>query len=510
MNTNIKNTLDSIIDIETAIDIAEQNVYQSLYDEYDKLYKQKCLEEFYIQESVSDTIKKGFSFMIKLIKKAISMIKYGINMLISLITKLFKRHKKARNVNNILSDMNIAQVNESLVKSSQSDSSKEKIFYVDIDGDRVLLTPSISTRRKISKINNNINFFENKDQEINVRKQYGPFVITLIKYPETFSLLKNMIYSFDVKDDTMIVDKSKLTKLHTEYVKKVREQMIDIIADIEKNIVTEISLGNVKKLLNEVNSLQKYVDKIFNVSSNDAGADKYVNTAFGMTYIDNNKAFSEGNTRIFIDMLNQELININIGINSLIRDIKEIYVVDKSYHHSLSDENKIDEFINKMLSYGYPSNIIYTNIKICIKNNMFDDIKNGQTRAVLIDKQHQFVLKCALNSSGISANKTEESMYKSYGEHGINQYLAAIINTYKNKCIIKQEFCKDIGNVSDAEFNNLYETIDKLCKKYNIDVISDRKSDAVGRRVSDDSPVVVDYGIKSKFAAYIDTDTNTT
>ena len=78
--------------------------------------------------------------------------------------------------------------------------------------------------------------------------------------------------------------------------------------------------------------------------------------------------------------------------------------------------------------------------------------------------------------------------------------LARIIETYPHKCVIKQEFCKDIGKVPVDEIKMLFMKLDSRHMSTKTDSVTDRKPDAVGRRVSTDEAVLTDYGLISRFS----------
>lgn len=490
---NISETLELLEDIDCSINSAEIDVLEQMNREYDKLYKMSCIQEYYIQESVSSKIKTGIGYVIQAIKKLIQLIIQGIKRFISFIARLIKGRKKTRDVNNILDDMGVKQVNEYYTESSKPNN-KMKVFYTDIDGNVIKYKINSNKRNDFVKFFKNISYMD-KITKDEYRVAYGGSVILLIQYPEILDAMIDIVKCIHIENGKVTAEE-KISGLFNKYIEEISTKGMELSKDFEHNLEHSLNTKNIRQLNVKVLAMQKYIDKVYHMPTDSPKMN--LNNAEG---INQTEMIQSGNVRFYIDAINDILVCINGGINILTQDMTSIYSIDEKYYNSITTEDHLDQFISLMLHNGYQSSNIFTNIKYVIGGELSGNIEHGMTRAVIINKDHKFVLKCAINSSGLSANKMESKIYDLFQKVNQEEFLAKVIDTYKNECVLKQEFCKDIGRISYSEMESVYENLDKICDKHDFVFIADRKVDAIGRRVSDNKFVVTDYGIASKFTA---------
>lgn len=503
---NINETLDAIMNIDDCVDESLDSIYEAMYDEYMKMYELSYVTESeYYQESIGSAIKKGVGYIVDMIKKVVDMIVTGIKRVISWITGLLKgKKKKRKNVNNILGEIN-GNVNEYYVmETSKQSTPKDRCFYIDIDGSVLKCKMTEESRKKYVKMAKSINFYQIGSADLNpfMKQAAGVMAIPYFEHPDLLEGIRDLIGCYSIKNNKVVCD-PKIADMYKKFSEKFGEYLQKFQDDSNDDEFT-INIDRIQWVNKYVLALQADVNKLYRAkdkSKNEAGYTKSQSSEMGDAINAAMKAVNEGNSRIYLESINAVLLYINGGVNAFANDIKGFYVIDERYHNSINDPTKLDEFIFQMFQSGYPSNVIYSNIKLVVGPKISGKIDNGATRAVII-RPNEYVLKCAINSSGLFSNKSEENLFNTFKkkDKSAMNLLARIIETYPHKCVIKQEFCKDIGKVPVDEIKMLYSKLNARHMSTKTDSVTDRKPDAVGRRVSTNEAVITDYGLISRFS----------
>lgn len=507
---NVNETLDAIMNIDECVDESFDSIYEAMYAEYMKMYELSYVtESAYYQESIGKAIKRGIGYIIDMIKKLVDLIVTGIKRLVSWIAGLFKgKKKKRRNVNNILGDINGKGVNEYyVVEDAKQAVPRERCFYIDIDGSVLKCKMTEDARKKYISMAKSIDF--NTVNGVNLSGFLKPAflgsMMSYLEHPDLLERLHDIVRCYSVKNNKVVCDEN-IMDVYNKFADKYNEYFLECIENLKNRPNEEFTtnIDKIQRINKYVLALQADVNKLYRArdkSKNEAGYTKAQSVERDVAMRAGTRALNEGNSRFYLEMINMLLLQINGGINTFANDIKGFYVIDEKYHKSINDPTQLDEFIFQMFQSGYPSNVVYNNIKLVVGPKMSGKMDNGATRAVII-KPDDYVFKCAINSTGLFSNRTEAKLYNDFKrkDKSAANLLAHILETYPHMCVIKQEFCKDIGKVPESDIKMLFMKLDARHMSTKTDSVTDRKRDAVGRRVSTNEPVVTDYGLVSRFS----------
>lgn len=196
---------------------------------------------------------------------------------------------------------------------------------------------------------------------------------------------------------------------------------------------------------------------------------------------------------------------ISIGCNQFSLNVKGMYMIDKKYLHTINDVKTLSKFVSSMIQSGIPSAQVAYNTW-CVMSEDFDDRRFflyekdgtfkaprwGQTRVVFFPaNKPKEVLKIALNSGGLIANKRENQIYEQYKKCGKQDILAKPLNAYENYTIITMEKLSTL-NGSSSVASDIKNKLDAIANKQNVHRIGDINDTNIGRR-EDGSYAVIDY-----------------
>ena len=212
------------------------------------------------------------------------------------------------------------------------------------------------------------------------------------------------------------------------------------------------------------------------------------------------------------------LTNITMGLNQMSKDFGYMYMIDKKYLHTISDPDKLAQFINDIIAAGVGTQHVAYNCW-CVMDKDFDDRgyfvyvddnkakypRWGQTRVVFFPiKDDKSVLKVSLNGSGILANKTEIRRYKMYKQHTAANLLCEPLKAYHNDVIVSFERVETLADSSSKEVEQILNNDDKrysfihtiqdLVKHYGLPPIGDLHSNNIGVNKNGEL-VAIDYAL---------------
>ena len=495
---SILNDIDSI-DVNTAV--AQESVLDSVCNyaqkEFDMMYCEYATlvesNDIY-QEGVGELIKAGASKLIGLIKKGIEFLGRIITAIINFFKKLFGKEKK--NVNNILLDDVLDSEDESsVVEAAENTSRGVTLFFVDVENDkfRIKLNPFA----KATALPYTRSAIGTKD----FPKTFDMMVVTMLKRPDLLDLLEDAIKCYHVENGKLVADPSVKEK-HDHFCKEFNTLDDELTRHGETADQEKFDIRGLQAIQKKLNSISQYMDKL--VFSDKSGYDD------GDAYFGPNSTKSiagiHDNPRKILETIQQDILNLSMGMNSFLSSVKDVYLVDKNLYGKIDSIGKMDKFIYLMMKNGYPSKVIADNIHYTIKDAVPKFMAGaGQTRYVIAPKDKDFVYKCAFNGVGVSANKTEKYVYTQYKNAHVGNLLAETIDIGKYNCVIKQERCDVNSKISDEEFNAYFKELNEAREKNDkLPIIGDRKRGNLGRHKNGDV-CMVDYGMLSNFMTTVPT-----
>lgn len=494
LNNEILSAIDKIDEVADEASICVIESYMNLCKKYYtiSLYDQNLSDQEVYMEGIGTFIKKGLNKFCELIKKSISIMSALIRNMLFFVKKLVGKNK--RNINNILLADDTIELYA--VESGSDTTDIQNLFFIDMDGDVFDVHLNPFSKAKIKEINRSIKNI-NIDGPFGTRQMFGYAVISALRNPVLMDDLFECIKCIQNKNGKLFLASDQMLEFWNKYTEGFRNANNITLHDIENQTSIHLNVDNIQKLNARINRIQKYVDTLWHTRMDDYE---------DLPQINNNKSDVSRNPRYFLELINQELVNFNMGLNSFNKDLKSMYILHPNLHHCVKTIQQLDTFVFNMLESGYPSKHIANNIELSISDSLTGSnhsTKNGQTRFVVIPDDKSCVYKCAINSSGLSANKNENTIYKKFKKFRGEHFLASVLDIGKNQCVLKQEYCDEVKNLSCIDKDKLYDDIDIFTSKHkNIRFIWDRKFDAIRRHVDTGELCVADYGIISAVVGY--------
>ena len=192
----------------------------------------------------------------------------------------------------------------------------------------------------------------------------------------------------------------------------------------------------------------------------------------------------------FIDTFNRFvgwISNIQYSINTLTALMGSVLQIDAKYIGSVKNQDQLAKFVEMMIKNGIPPKYVAYNCFLSADKSISgNDPKQsewnpiwGQSRMVLFpsnDPNH--VVKVAISGEGIRSNRFESQLFDRF-----------------KKCISTVERAPKDKNMNSNTKNQLINNASQIISKHNIKLgIHDIHAGNVGKRVSDGSYCLIDYG----------------
>lgn len=202
----------------------------------------------------------------------------------------------------------------------------------------------------------------------------------------------------------------------------------------------------------------------------------------------------------FIDIFNMY----QYSINAITTSITGVYQIDGKYIGTIKDINTMAKFVHMMISDGIPPKFIANNCYLAASSEMNtvgskDKPIWGQTRLVLFPKNlPRSVYKIALSTAGVMANQNETKVTNILKKS--NQMDPKVITPVESMtndgCIATVERAVTDGNkIYTDEINSVWRAVNDRLKKANANCyIDDIHGDNVGRDMTSNNPIIMDYG----------------
>lgn len=219
---------------------------------------------------------------------------------------------------------------------------------------------------------------------------------------------------------------------------------------------------------------------------------------------------------------------ITIGCNQFGIRVNGMDMIDKKYYHSIDNLELLDKFVSTMIKSGIPSRMVAYNTWLVMDDKFDDrgffamkDLPNkkystvswgkitqheksrgrkvlprwGQTRAVFFPlTSSSVVIKIALNTMGIVANKREFQIFNIYKKYGKDDLLSAPDHNYGQYSVVTMEKVLPFEKRSDADYrvNEVIKDIKRVHDEIpSLPLISDIHSDNIGLGVNNEGKELV-------------------
>ena len=192
------------------------------------------------------------------------------------------------------------------------------------------------------------------------------------------------------------------------------------------------------------------------------------------------------------------------SINAITTSIAGVYQIDGKYIGTIKDVDTMAKFVHMMISDGIPPKFVANNCYLAASSEMNtigskDKPIWGQTRLVLFPKNlPRSVYKIALSPAGVNGNQNELKVTNILKKS--NQMDPKVITPVESitndGCIATVERAVTNGDkVYTNEINSIWRDVNNRLKKANANhYIDDIYSDNVGRSITSNNPIIMDYG----------------
>lgn len=510
--------IDEIEKINDSQFEAEMAVFESLITYYDKAIMilenadETRLGEYQIFNESTNIIMEGkivnkiktiLNFMWEKFKAFFKMIGTIISKIINTIKGIFK--KKTKSVDQILEDCNIKPTNSARTSApvktstnnvSSAKTSKEVISIPASEKSEVIpINGVILTKDLVARFNENDTFMisyldtliavDKKDNSDYLNIPYNEKVISnkvnnMGDIRAVFDLVINR--NFFNRFEYVVQDVCEFFTGESTDSSKMLSSIDDFEEIMTKSKVTantNIDINAFVRIQTKFNTLWKLVDKC-SIASTD-------------------NIVSDNSHQESLQFLLNKMANFQMGFNKIGIALQEIYFIDKAYFESVNDLNKLDQFVDEMITGGMPPKYIQQNAWLvaskAIKGSSNKDKPIwGQSRVVFFpDDNTDIVHKIAMSGFGINGNKNEVFVTNKFGNAAGN-FVSKITSAEKNNAVVSAIRVDTSQEPNEGETKLAAENINAYIKSKGLKFfIGDLHSKNFGRNKRNQL-VVVDYG----------------
>lgn len=458
-----------------------------------------------------NVFQKLWSYAMKLLK----LIQRGLNKVISFIKRIFGKKKITKTADQIAEESGLTAT--STVSSSSAFSSKSALNEP-ISGSKSVSSEPI----KVVKVS----LPKNPESTMDI--------------PDTISIMYKKI-ALDIKQDVSDSDNEISFNLRILSEGRYRTDLATVRGHestagsvSEASVIYMISLAKDHEYMQQVVNISKAImNKDFDDPSMRLFIDKKWNKYIKMDLeqslthreiieiqarmneITNNLSkinIAEYNINLndhFIDTFNRFvgwISNIQYSINTLTALMGSVLQIDAKYIGSVKNQDQLAKFVEMMIKNGIPPKYVAYNCFLSADKSISgNDPKQsewnpiwGQSRMVLFpsnDPNH--VVKVAISGEGIRSNRFESQLFDRFKKIGpeATKVLASVDKITPDGCISTVERAPKDKNMSSNTKNQLINNASQIISNHNIKLgIHDIHAGNVGKRVSDGSYCLIDYG----------------
>lgn len=549
LNYEILNAID---DIEECTYQAEQDVFNSMINEYQKsmmlleyvdpgVYDEIIYQESTFSEKLSEGVGKAKGVLSKIwegIKKAFGLIIGGFRFLINKVVSLFNKSKQTAsqvaetivgtdpqssgnnvNINNNTVQMDVDSHSKYIPKPIKVASAEGLISKFEKDGS-IKISTNFGTKYLKNMVRSSKQKGSGKNAKMLAVREYGSIAgLYVMMYDNNINQKFFNIFAEFSEMVKVLSNKSISKDEETLHAKKLRS----IIKDYKKDSQKAVDIVTARDNVNDFRfRAQKTNEAVYDyiIRRDAAYNDKYMKPlTFKLKDIQSfSQKINELNNRYIQPIKLREDIELHLNdfgfksdintlfnainetqysINAIMNLVSHSFTIDKSYFKTINDPEKLDEFVGALIDAGIPSRYIGYNAWLISGENITSDSEFkprwGQTRLCLLPNNKDICYKIALSGLGKSGNATE---YKIYNEilGGSCDMLCPCLKIYKSNSVVmskRAEFVEYTPNEKQELIFKIKNNIDKITAGKNI-IINDIHDDNIG--VIDGKNVVIDYG----------------
>ena len=203
--------------------------------------------------------------------------------------------------------------------------------------------------------------------------------------------------------------------------------------------------------------------------------------------------------------------NMTMGLNSITREFGYMFMIDERYLHTISDVEKLAQFVDGLITSGVPTSYVAYNCW-CVMSEDFDDRgyfynsdgdkapRWGQTRVVFLPTiDTKSVLKVAMNGAGEVGNQTEIKRYQLYSSKDLANVLCKPLKSYHKNTIVSYDRVRTIEDkqaepIIKQGMDSFVENLKEKSKEKGLPEIGDLHDGNIGL-TNDNKLVVIDYAL---------------
>lgn len=461
-----------------------------------KLYQEFKNDDLFVQEGFGDKIKNFFSKAIELIKRFFSFIGKQI---MRLFNFLFRRKHPKKTADQIAASVVKSTVQETSWEDFNKQKDSEKVHFPAADGSVIKETDiELITKDLLITIEGDnyvigpVHGFKGSENmsSSDIHRVLGKKTADSQFHLKCFLAF---VSNNDGYKDSLMECINFLLLNHDETFKNITSE--------DKQNLTEFQRFMFQKISHSSNLSYRYSWSPTMLLEFQKDVNGVMNKLTKLNTIDDDKIKSP-EYKSFMSEIVAQMQNIVTGCNQYARHIKVMYMIDKKYLHTINDIDTLSKFVSSMIEAGIPSTQVAYNTW-CVMNKNLSGVDYfaseekgplwGQTRVVFLpDERPTDVLKIALNSGGLFANKREKQIYAQYEKAKMSSVLAKPVKLFENNSIIVMEKLSTSG-VSSKNVDEIKRKIDEAIDKDNLlHKIGDIHIDNVGFR-NDGSCACFDY-----------------
>lgn len=473
----------SVFYIENMDEFADED---SDYTSFMEMYQEFKNDDLFVQEGFSDKLKNFFSKAIELIKRFFSFIGKQIARLFNF---LFRRKHPKKTADQIAASIISSSVQEVSWEEFNKQKDSEKVHFPSAPGSVIKETDIELITKELFITIENDNYVMGPVHGLGGSENAGP--------QDVYKVLGKKTLNSHFHLNCFLAFSSNNNGYRDNLI-----QCIDWLLDVQNDSFEDLTSTNKKQLIDSQRYMYQKISHSSSLSYRYSWSPKLllesqksVNDAMSkivkLNTINDDKIKSPEYKKFMSEIIAQ-IQNIMIGCNQYARHVQAMYMIDKKYLHTINDIGTLSKFVSSMIEAGIPSTQVAYNTW-CVMNKKLSGADYfaseekgplwGQTRVVFLpDVRPSDVLKIALNSGGLLANKREKQIYDQYEKANLSSLLAKPVKLFSNNSIIVMEKLSTTG-VSQKNVDEIKRKIDDACdKNASLHKIGDIHIDNVGFR----------------------------
>lgn len=456
------------------------------YTSFMELYQEFKNEDLFVQEGFGEKLKNFFSKAVELIKRFFSFIGRQIARLFNF---LFRRKHPKKTADQIAASVIQSSVQEVSWEEFNKQKDSEKVHFPSAPGSVIKETDvELITKELLITIEND-NYVMGPVHGLRGSENAGP--------QDVYKVLGKKTGDSQFHLNCFLAFSSNSDGYRDNLI-----QCIDWLLGAKNDSFEDLNPTNKRQLIENQRYMFQKISRLSDLSyryswspklllESQKSVNDVMSKIIKLNTINDAKMKSP-EYKEFMSEIVAQMQNIMTGCNQYARHVKVMYMIDKKYLHTINDIDTLSKFVSSMIEAGIPSTQVAYNTW-CVMNKKLSGVDYfaseekgplwGQTRVVFLpDEKPTDVLKIALNSGGLLANKREKQIYDQYENANLSSLLAKPVKLFKNNSIIVMEKLSTAG-VSHRNVDEIKRKINDACDRNDLlHKIGDIHIDNVGFR----------------------------